>query len=113
PQARHGRAAAPAPRRGDVGAVGACPRCGVTWTLLALALGAVAALWQELRRREALEARDKALAGQAAAEARAERAEAAVAALRSEIGACHDALETTRDPAAVRRRLRDLLSGQG
>lgn len=83
----------------------------MTWALLSLAVGAVAVLWQELRVREAQEARDAALAGQAAAEARAERAEAAVEILRSEMRECHDALEDTRDPDAVRRRLRDLLGG--
>lgn len=83
----------------------------MTWALLSLAVGAVAVLWQELRVREAHDARDAALTGQAAAEARAERAEAAVAALRAEMESCHDALEDTHDPDAVRRRLRDLLGG--
>jgi len=85
----------------------------MTWALLSLAVGAVAVLWQELRVREAREARDAALSGQAAAEARAERAEAALAVLRAEMESCHDALSRSTDPAVVRDRLRDLLSGQG
>ena len=83
----------------------------MTWALLSLVVGAVAVLWQELRVREAREARDAAIAGQAAAEARAARAEAALASLRAEVEACHDALSRSTDPAVVRDRLRDLLSG--
>src|SRR5690606_14612329 len=79
--------------------------------VLAAALGAVAALVQEIRIRTMREARDAAIAGQAAAEAHAERAEAALAAMRAEMEACHDALSRSTDPAVVRDRLRDLLSG--
>lgn len=86
---------------------------GVLVGVVGLLSGLLVAAWADRRRLEAVQARDAALAAQRAAEARAERAEAALAVLRAELEACHDALSRSTDPAVVRDRLRDLLSGQG
>ena len=86
---------------------------GVLVGVIGLLLGLLVAAWADRRRLEAVQARDAAIAAQKDAEARAKRAEAALATLRAEMEACHDALAGSTDPSVVRNRLRDLLSGEG
>lgn len=74
-------------------------------------IGAVLALWQEIRRRALRTQLDAALADQAAAQEAHARAERVVESYRSELLLCEEALRGTSDPAAVRARLRLLLAG--
>ena len=86
---------------------------GILVGVIGLLLGLLVAAWADRQRLEAVRARDAAIAAQKDAETRAERAEAALATLRAELEACHDALAGSTDPSVVRNRLRNLLSGQG